>query len=55
MSALARDGLAPGTAAATPPLFERLFERRTKYLVAAACIAICTIMLLPLLASVLPR
>lgn len=53
MSALARDGLAPGTAAATPPLFERLFERRTKYLVAAACIAICTIMLLPLLASVL--
>jgi multiple sugar transport system permease protein len=34
-------------------LTKREFEGRTKYLVAAACIAVCTIMLLPLVASML--
>lgn len=34
-------------------LMERLLEGRTKYLVGAVCVALCIIMLLPLLASVL--
>lgn len=33
--------------------FGRLWDRRTKYLASAACVALATIMLLPLLASVL--
>ena len=34
-------------------VLERLVHGRQKYLVAAICVAICTIMLLPLVASVL--
>jgi multiple sugar transport system permease protein len=34
-------------------LMERLNESRNKYLIAAVCVALCTIMLLPLVASVL--
>jgi multiple sugar transport system permease protein len=34
-------------------LVERLLDGRAKYMAAAACVALCTIMLLPLLASVL--
>lgn len=36
-----------------PSAIERLFEGRTKYLVGAICVAICTVMLLPLVASML--
>lgn len=34
-------------------LAEHIFDGRTKYLTAAACVLLCTVMLLPLLASVL--
>jgi multiple sugar transport system permease protein len=54
---MAADQRIPGRAAASsldePGLFERLFEGRGKYLAGATCVAVCTIMLLPLLASVL--
>jgi multiple sugar transport system permease protein len=48
-------GTEAGPSATAEPhgLMERVFEGRTKYLVAAVCIVLCTIMLLPLAASVL--
>lgn len=50
----------PGTAMQAHPLplayggpLERLWRGRMKYLVAALCVAVCTVMLLPIVASVL--
>ena len=49
------DGNAGAWGTPAPPLglIERLFENRASYLAAALCLALATIMLLPLLASVL--
>lgn len=48
-----RDAAPAFAPALARPATARLFDRPSRYLVAAACVAIATIMLLPLLASVL--
>jgi multiple sugar transport system permease protein len=50
--AFSRDGAAVA-AAGDQSLLEWLFDGRTKYLAGAACIVLCTIMLLPIVVSVL--